>query len=112
MQYMTYLQYRGRIQVGVGEARSREKKSSESVHVAGPRGPADPADPTPSRPYDRPTFCTQILQRDQLVFRFIIAQFPVSQKTIDLATQGPITVVVHVPPEHGGTFSVLILYFT
>jgi hypothetical protein len=37
---------RGRIQVGVGEARSRKKKSSESVHVAGPRGPADPADPT------------------------------------------------------------------
>ncbi len=31
---------RGRIQVGVGEARSRKKQSSESVHEAGPRGPA------------------------------------------------------------------------
>jgi hypothetical protein len=34
---------RGRIQVGVGEARSRKKKSSESVHVAGPRGPSRPS---------------------------------------------------------------------
>jgi hypothetical protein len=37
---------RGRIQVGVGEARSRKKKTSVSVHVAGPRGPTDTADPT------------------------------------------------------------------
>ena len=39
---------RGRIQVGVGEARPRKKKPSVSVHVAGPRGPAG-ARQSPSR---------------------------------------------------------------
>jgi hypothetical protein len=43
--YAHSIKTRGRIQVGVGEARSRKKKPSVSVHVAGPRGPADPADP-------------------------------------------------------------------
>ncbi len=39
---------RGRIQVGLGEARSRKKKPSMSVHMAGPRGPAG-ARQSPSR---------------------------------------------------------------
>jgi hypothetical protein len=36
----------GLIQVGVGEARSRKNKWSESVGVADRPGPANPADPT------------------------------------------------------------------
>ena len=66
---------RGLIQVGVNVARSRKKKSSESVRAAGRPGPADLADPT---------FCTPIWQRDSFCVSFYYLDFPSRRKTIDL----------------------------
>ena len=83
--------YRGRIQVGVGEARSRKKKSSESVHLAGPRGPADPADPGMGLHFvhNVTNLCFDILLR-----------IPSRRKTIHFATQlSAIAVVFLTPPE-------------
>ncbi len=89
----SFLQYqhRGRIQVGVGEARSRGKKPSVSVHVTGPRGPADPADPRMGLHFvhNVTNLCFDILLR-----------IPSRRKTIHFATQlSAIAVLFLNPPE-------------
>jgi hypothetical protein len=74
------------IQVGENVTVFRKIKLSESVRAAGRPGPANLADPT---------FCTQFSKRDPLVFR-VYFPIPVSQQTIDFATQ---VVVFLIPPE-------------
>ena len=72
-------------------ARSRKKKSSESVRAAGLPGPADLADTT---------FCTPIWQRDSFCVSFYYSRFPVSQENHRFCQQvSAIAVAFHFPPE-------------
>ncbi len=74
-----------------------EKKTSESVGAAGRPGPADPADPTMGLHLEHKSRNVTHLCFD-LIFKY--GPIPVSQKTIDFATQvRAIAVVFLVAPE-------------
>ncbi len=83
----------GRNQVGVGEARSRKKKPSVSVHVAGPRGPADTADPTMGL-----HFVHKCRNVTHLCFDILLPDFRLAEN-IDIATQVCAIAIVFLIPQ-------------
>ena len=67
--------------MGVGEARSRKKKTSVSVHVAGPRGPAG-ARQSPSR-----VLIVQNVSQNILISNIRIDHIEILHENKKIATQ-------------------------
>ncbi len=89
-----YLWSKGRIQVGVGEARCRKNNSSVSVHVAGPRGPADTAMALMGLHFVHT--CRNVTH---LCFDILLPDSRLAEKTIDIATQVCAIAVVFLVPQ-------------